>query len=96
MPLIATTLTIVTFSDIAPRLSGYTGAALGALGGGYVLACTAFPFRPCRACKGMGRHLNRGVFGGIRLCTACKATGLKLRAGRKAWNYLRRTRRNSR
>jgi len=57
---------------------------------GYVLLCAVWPFRPCSRCAGTGKR--RGPVGGIRRCPTCRATGLRIRAGRHLWNYLRRTR----
>jgi len=88
-------LVTLTFSDIAPELSKFTGLALVALSACYLLTCLAFPFRKCRACKGMGRFMS-GLFGGIRLCGRCDGTGLRLRAGRRVINHLRRNRRTNR
>lgn len=88
-------LIVLTFGDIAPDLSAPAGLALAALSACYLLACLVFPFRKCRACKGMGRFMS-GLFGGIRLCPRCDGTGLRLRAGRRVLNHLRRHRRANR
>ncbi|WNV90950.1 hypothetical protein [Umezawaea sp. Da 62-37] len=90
-----TILTVLTFSDIAPGLRSPAALVLAAAAGLYLLACVAFPFRKCRVCKGMGRFTS-GMFGGIRMCARCDGAGLKLRAGRRVINTLRRNRRANR
>jgi hypothetical protein len=92
---LVTALLVFTFSDIAPGLSGPAALVLALLVGGYLLACVLFPFRKCRSCKGMGRFTS-GMFGGIRLCRTCDGTGLRLRAGRRVLNTLRRNQRTNR
>ncbi|MET8756852.1 hypothetical protein [Lentzea sp. NPDC004782] len=83
-------LFVVAVSDIAPGARGTAWLLLAAFALAYGLACWAFPFRKCPACKGIGRH--HGGFGGIKLCRRCDGDGLKLRAGRKALNAVRRHR----
>jgi hypothetical protein len=90
-----TILAVLTFSDIVPGLRAPAGLALAAVAGLYLVACVAFPFRKCPACKGMGRFTS-GMFGGIRMCARCDGSGLRLRAGRRALNALRRNRRANR
>jgi hypothetical protein len=51
---------------------------------GYLLACVLWPFKACRVCGGRGQLY--GFMGGIRLCGACDATGLRLRFGRRLIN----------
>lgn len=53
----------------------------------YALMCWIRPFKPCRACNGLGR--TRGRFT-IRPCRPCRATGRRLRAGRALWNSVDR------
>jgi hypothetical protein len=59
---------------------------------GYLLACAVWPYRPCSRCRGTGR-VRSPLGRSLRLCRRCNATGLRLRAGRHIWNWLRRTRR---
>lgn len=55
---------------------------------GYAAWCAVFPFRPCRWCKGAGKH--RSPIGRTyRLCHHCGATGLRVRWGRRLYTYLR-------
>lgn len=56
---------------------------------GYLGSCVIWPFRACRNCHGQGQL--SGWLGGIRFCPACEGTGLRLRAGRRLINALRRT-----
>lgn len=88
-------LAVLTFSDITPGLRAPAALTLAAVAGLYLLACAAFPFRKCPDCKGIGRHTS-GMFGGIRMCARCDGSGLKLRAGRRALNAVRRNRRVNR
>jgi hypothetical protein len=64
-----------------------TGAALLWLAG-YAIACTVWPFAPCRKCEGSGRRKSPSGRA-FRLCTRCKATGRRIRTGRRIFNYLR-------
>lgn len=88
-------LTVVTFSEVWPQASPLAGALLALVAAGYLLGCAAFPYRKCRACRGMGRHTS-GLLGGIRLCRRCDGDGLQLRAGRRMWNAINRHRRRTR
>lgn len=55
---------------------------------GYAAWVALFPMRPCRRCKGAGKH--RSPFGRTyRLCHHCAATGLRVRWERRVWTYLR-------
>ena len=56
---------------------------------GYLLACSLWPFTPCRRCHGTAQR--RAPIGrGVRFCRRCRGTGLRLRLGRRAFNHLRR------
>ncbi|MEV5539185.1 hypothetical protein AB0L13_20195 [Saccharopolyspora shandongensis] len=52
----------------------------------YLGTCVLWPYKICRTCQGRGR-LSRLL--GVRLCPTCDATGLRLRAGRRALDALR-------
>nr|WP_280723449.1 hypothetical protein [Kitasatospora sp. MAA4] len=57
---------------------------------GYALLCAASPFGNCRACKGMGcktRVTRRGTVKRGRDCRRCRATGRRLRLGRRLYNH---------
>ena len=59
-----------------------TGLLLAGLAAGavpYALACWLAPFGACARCH----HEDR-------LCRFCDGTGRRVRAGRRAWTYLRR------
>ena len=60
-------------------------ATLTALG--YAGTCWVLPFGTCHRCHGTG---HRPGHLGIRLrpCRRCKASGRRLRYGRRAYNYL--------
>ena len=62
---------------------------------GYALTCVIWPFKACRRCDGTGK-LRSPLIKAIRLCPRCNASGLKLRAGRKAFNAYRHLRRAAR
>ncbi|WP_020522838.1 hypothetical protein [Catelliglobosispora koreensis] len=57
--------------------------------GVYALACWLYPFGKCRTCKGTGTRqtLIRKKF---KPCRSCSASGLKLRYGRRLFNYGRK------
>lgn len=60
---------------------------------GYGLTCWFWPFKTCCRCGGFGKL--RAPFGrALRHCPHCKHTGLRLRAGRKAYNALHRIHRD--
>lgn len=61
---------------------------------GYAAACAADPFGRCRRCHGNAKSLSPG--GRVkRWCRHCDGTGLRLRLGRRLYNYLRRLRRDA-
>jgi hypothetical protein len=69
-----------------------TGVTLVALA--YAGSCVVWPFGDCWLCKGTGHHRatrNRKL---SRPCRWCKATGKRLRLGRRAWNRAREKYRN--
>ncbi|MGH4020513.1 MAG: hypothetical protein ACRDT0_15010 [Pseudonocardiaceae bacterium] len=61
---------------------------------GYALACTIWPYKPCRRCSGAGK-LRSPLGRSLRHCPRCRGTGLRLRAGRRAYNHLRRLHRDT-
>ncbi|GAA0950619.1 hypothetical protein [Nonomuraea longicatena] len=70
-----------------------TGALLAALvwALGYAAACAVAPFARCRRCEGVGKTITpKGRV--KRWCRYCQSTGLRLRIGRRLYNYLRRLR----
>ncbi|MCX2732511.1 hypothetical protein OOZ19_19910 [Saccharopolyspora sp. NFXS83] len=62
---------------------------------GYVASCVLWPFKACRTCNGEGKFRSPFIRA-IRLCPACRSTGLQPRAGLKAWNAYRRLHRTNR
>lgn len=54
----------------------------------YIGLCAATPFARCRRCHGAG--LIPGMLGRRKPCRRCRTTGLRLRHGVRAANYLRR------
>lgn len=62
---------------------------------GYFLVCRFWPYTNCRRCHGTGT-CRAPIGRARRLCPRCEATGLRLRAGRHALNYLTRLYRTSR
>ena len=56
---------------------------------GYAASCVAHPFRDCWVCAGAGHHRAEGNPRLSRPCRWCRATGKRLRYGRRAWNYAR-------
>jgi hypothetical protein len=56
---------------------------------GYIGLCSAQPFGPCRRCKGFGCIVRQTRTGRLRRgkdCRRCRATGLRLRTGRRIYN----------
>ena len=61
---------------------------------GYAVACWIWPFKPCRRCDGNGKR--RSPSGRAwRDCPRCRGGGGRLRAGRRIYNYLARTRKDA-
>jgi hypothetical protein len=56
---------------------------------GYLLACTLWPFAACQRCDGGKRRSPSGR--AWRKCRRCKGSGARLRIGRRAINWVRRT-----
>jgi hypothetical protein len=52
-----------------------------AVAGGYLLSTYLHPYRPCRACKGMGVHRASVFRGASRACASCGGRGRYRRAG---------------
>jgi hypothetical protein len=60
----------------------------------YALTCITWPFGPCRRCDGAGKF--KSSLGRLyRHCRRCQGTGLRLRYGRRLWNYLARLNRDA-
>lgn len=61
----------------------------------YAGSCWWFPYGHCLKCKGAGRLARKDgkVF---RMCPRCKATGRRLRVGRKLWNWAHARKRGAR
>ncbi|MER5391905.1 hypothetical protein [Saccharopolyspora sp. NPDC002686] len=57
--------------------------------GGYLLICLGWPYKNCRTCHGQGKLR---AFMGVRYCPPCDGTGLRLRAGRRFLDSIRRHR----
>jgi hypothetical protein len=63
-------------------------AAVLAAGFAYALTCRIWPYAACRRCGGAGKL--RSPFGDAwRRCPRCKATGARLRLGRRVWSQWR-------
>jgi hypothetical protein len=64
------------------------------LAGWYALSCWLWPMRDCWVCRGTGHHRptdSNGRRGRVsRPCRWCKASGKRLRIGRRMWNRARR------
>lgn len=55
---------------------------------GYAALCAVSPFGRCRKCNGLGLiHPTRGFRRRPRPCKRCRATGLRLRIGRRLHNH---------
>ncbi|MEV1331510.1 hypothetical protein AB0J20_18255 [Micromonospora costi] len=60
---------------------------------GYALSCAVRPYRDCWLCNGKGHHRSKGNRKLSRPCRWCRASGKRLRFGRRAWNRARRVHR---
>ncbi|MEV6607441.1 hypothetical protein [Kutzneria sp. NPDC051319] len=83
-------MTVLSAATATPGvdLSGLLTFTLIVVTVGYLLLCMLLPVRQCRRCHGMGRIRSR--FGGIRTCGRCRGQGLRIRTGRRVWNWLAR------
>jgi hypothetical protein len=54
---------------------------------GYPAACAFWPFTSCRKCEGNGK-LRSPSRKNWRPCRRCKATGTRVRLGRRVMNWL--------
>lgn len=61
----------------------------------YAGSCIVRPFRDCWVCDGAAHHRSKRNPALSRPCRWCKATGKRLRLGRRAWNRARRTARQA-
>ncbi|WP_320069580.1 hypothetical protein [Micromonospora sp. RTGN7] len=55
----------------------------------YGLSCVVRPFRDCWVCSGQAHHRSKSNPALSRPCRWCRATGKRLRLGRRAWNRAR-------
>lgn len=56
----------------------------------YAVSCAVRPFRDCWVCDGKAHHRSKRNPKLSRPCRWCKATGKRLRIGRRLWNRARR------
>lgn len=64
---------------------------------GYAALCAISPYGPCRSCNGFGFHLTTTLSGRPkrgRDCRRCKGHGIRLRLGRRIFNFFAALRRN--
>jgi hypothetical protein len=61
----------------------------------YAVSCAVRPFRDCWLCDGKGHHRGRLNPKLSRPCRWCRASGKRLRIGRRLWNRARRTARQA-
>ncbi|GIF66749.1 hypothetical protein Ais01nite_47840 [Asanoa ishikariensis] len=52
----------------------------------YILVCWVKPFGRCARCRGVGAHPHL-ITRRLRPCRRCHASGLRLRTGRRIFNY---------
>ena len=65
---------------------------------GYAALCAEAPFGRCRHCRGFGFLIHKTRSGRLvrgKNCRRCDASGIRLRLGRRAWNFWTRTHRDS-
>lgn len=51
----------------------------------YVMACWVLPFGKCVHCSGGGTR--KTITGRLKPCRRCRGSGLRLRIGRRVFNY---------
>lgn len=56
----------------------------------YAASCAVWPFADCWCCRGRGHHRPKGNRKLSRPCRWCRASGKRLRIGRRVWNRARR------
>ncbi|MCE0535754.1 hypothetical protein LWF15_09530 [Kineosporia rhizophila] len=56
---------------------------------GYAFTCWIWPFKPCRYCHGSGKRRAPFDINAVRIHGRCNGTGLRLRNGRRLYEYLR-------
>lgn len=66
-----------------------TGIAL-AVALSYALSCAVKPYRDCWVCRGKAHHRSKSSPTLSRPCRWCRASGKRLRYGRRLWNRARR------
>ncbi|GAA3603588.1 hypothetical protein GCM10022223_19040 [Kineosporia mesophila] len=63
---------------------------------GYAFTCWIWPFKPCRYCHGTGKRRAPFDIRAVRIHGRCNGTGLRLRFGRRVYEYLRTEQRGTR
>ncbi len=63
---------------------------------GYAFTCWIWPFKPCRYCHGSGKRRAPFDIRAVRIHGRCNGTGLRLRFGRRVYEYLRTEQRGTR
>ncbi|NES28945.1 hypothetical protein GCE86_19690 [Micromonospora terminaliae] len=61
----------------------------------YAGSCIIRPFRDCWLCDGKGHHRSKRKSKLSRPCRWCRASGKRLRFGRRLWNRARRVHRDA-
>ena len=89
-----------------PAGNGHLAAWLGSTAGlfvlalmitaGYAFTCWIWPFKPCRYCHGSGKRRAPFDLNAVRIHGRCNGTGLRLRNGRRLYEYLRTEQRGAR
>jgi len=60
----------------------------------YALACAVAPWGRCRKCDGYGRKRTRAGHITRTPCRRCGGIGLRVRVGRRVWEWIAREYRN--
>jgi DnaJ-class molecular chaperone len=53
----------------------------------YAITCAVMPWGQCHKCHGDKRIPTRSGRGRARKCPRCRGTGIRLRLGRRVFNY---------
>lgn len=93
----AATATTLTAPETTPVIGSLTGLLLvaAAVTLGYAFTCWIWPFKPCRRCTGSGKLRAPFNTRALRIHPRCGGTGLRLRTGRRLYEYLRTEHRNA-
>jgi hypothetical protein len=92
MVLIAATATALGGSSMGGLLLSVVALAVWTVV--YALACWWWPYTACKTCRGTGKRKSPSGTA-WRKCRHCKGTAARLRTGRRVFNYLHVTKKET-